>query len=423
MMVWLNWQFALAALSVAPLLFWTVFRYTSRIKAAARDARASDGLLASVAQETLTSIRIVQGLAQEDQQSERFQVQNAGSLRAYLEGIRYQARVAPQVDFLAALGLAVVMWYGATRVLAGVLTTGDVVVFFAYVTNLYSPMKALSRLSASFARAGVAAERIGEVMRVNSEVAEPRHARIAPRFEGRIEFRDVSFEYAPGQWVLSQVNLSIEPGTTVAIVGVSGAGKSTLVSLVPRLYDPAAGAVCIDGEDVRQYTVQSLRDQISLVLQDSLLFSGTIRENIAFGRPDADDVEIHRAARTANAEEFILQLPEGYDTLVAERGSTLSGGQKQRIAIARAVLRNAPILDEPTSGLDFASERTVMAALQAAAAGRTTLTIAHRLQTVRFADRIIVLERGRIVEEGAHAELLRRRGVYAALRELQAGVE
>jgi subfamily B ATP-binding cassette protein MsbA len=425
MMVWLNWQFALAALSVAPLLFWTVFRYTSRIKAAARDARASDGLLASVAQETLASIRIVQGLAQEDQQSERFQVQNSGSLRAYLEGIRSQARVAPQVDFLAALGLAVVMWYGATRVLAGVLTTGDVVVFFAYVTNLYSPMKALSRLSASFARAGVAAERIGEVMRVNSEVAEPRHARIAPRFEGRIEFRDVSFEYAPGQWVLSQVNLSIEPGTTVAIVGVSGAGKSTLVSLVPRLYDPAAGAVCIDGEDVRQYTVQSLRDQISLVLQDSLLFSGTIRENIAFGRPDADDVEIHRAARTANAEEFILQLPEGYDTLVAERGSTLSGGQKQRIAIARAVLRNAPILilDEPTSGLDFASERTVMAALQAAAAGRTTLTIAHRLQTVRFADRIIVLERGRIVEEGAHAELLRRRGVYAALRELQAGVD
>jgi subfamily B ATP-binding cassette protein MsbA len=425
MMVWLNWQFALAALSVAPLLFWTVFRYTSRIKAAARDARASDGLLASVAQETLASIRIVQGLAQEDQQSERFQVQNAGSLRAYLEGIRYQARVAPQVDFLAALGLAVVMWYGATRVLAGVLTTGDVVVFFAYVTNLYSPMKALSRLSSSFARAGVAAERIGEVLRVHSEVAEPPHARAAPRFEGRIEFRDVSFEYAPGQRVLSQVNLRIEPGTTVAIVGASGAGKSTLVSLVPRLYDPAAGAVCIDGEDVRQFTVQSLRDQISLVLQDSLLFSGTIRENIAFGRPDADDLEIRRAARTANAEEFILELPEGYDTLVAERGSTLSGGQKQRIAIARAVLRDAPILilDEPTSGLDFASEHTVMAALQAAAAGRTTLTIAHRLQTVRFADRIIVLERGRVVEEGAHADLLRRRGVYAALRELQPGVD
>src|SRR5712692_5516883 len=423
MMVWLNWQFALAALSVAPLLFWTVFRYTSRIKAAARDARASDGLLASVAQETLASIRIVQGLAQEDQQVERFQVQNAGSLRAYLEGIRYQARVAPQVDFLAALGLAIVMWYGATRVLAGVLTTGDVVVFFAYVTNLYSPMKALSRLSSSFARAGVAAERIAEVMRVRSEVVEARGARAAPRFAGRIEFGEVSFEYTGGQPVLSHIDLLVEPGTTVAIVGATGAGKSTLVSLIPRLYDPAAGAVCIDGEDIRRYTVQSLRDQISLVLQDSLLFSGTIRENIAFGRPDASDEEICHAARTANAEEFILPLPDGYDTVVAERGSTLSGGQKQRIAIARAILRDAPILilDEPTSGLDAASERTVLDALQVAAAGRATLTIAHRLKTVRFADRIVVLERGRIVEAGTHAELLLHAGTYAALCELQLG--
>ncbi|HYS19891.1 MAG TPA: ABC transporter ATP-binding protein [Gemmatimonadales bacterium] len=425
MMVWLNWQFALAALSVAPLLFWTVFRYTSRIKAAARDARVSDGLLASVAQETLASIRIVQGLAQEDQQIERFQVQNADSLRAYLEAIRYQARVAPQVDFLAALGLAVVMWYGATRVLAGVLTTGDVVVFFAYVTNLYSPMKALSRLSSSFARAGVAADRIAEVLRVRSEVVEAEGAPAAPRFAGRIEFRDVSFGYNAGQPVLSHVDLIVEPSTTLAIVGATGAGKSTLVSLIPRLYDPAAGAVCIDGEDVRRFTVQSLRDQISLVLQDSLLFSGSIRENIAFGRPDAGDEEICRAARTANAEEFILQLPDGYDTVVAERGSTLSGGQKQRIAIARAILRDAPILilDEPTSGLDAASEQTVLAALQVAAAGRTTLTIAHRLRTVRFADRIIVLERGRIVEEGEHRELLGRRGRYAALCELQTGVD
>jgi ABC-type multidrug transport system fused ATPase/permease subunit len=244
-------------------------------------------------------------------------------------------------------------------------------------------------------------------------------------FEGRIEFRDVSFEYAPGQRVLSQVSLCIEPGTTVAIVGATGAGKSTLVSLVPRLYDPAAGAVYIDGEDVRQYTVQSLRDQISLVLQDSLLFSGTIRENIAFGRPGADDEAIRRAARTANADEFIVRLPDGYDTFVSERGSTLSGGQKQRIAIARAVLRDAPILilDEPTTGLDAASERTVMAALRVAAAGRTTLTIAHGLRTVRFADQIIVLEGGRIVEEGVHAELLRRRGIYAALCELQVGVD
>jgi subfamily B ATP-binding cassette protein MsbA len=206
-------------------------------------------------------------------------------------------------------------------------------------------------------------------------------------------------------------------------VGATGAGKSTLVSLVPRLYDPGTGAVCIDGKDIREYTVQSLRDQISLVLQDALIFSGTIRENIAFGRPDASDEEICRAARTANAEEFIQQLPDGYDTVVAERGSSLSGGQKQRIAIARAMLRDAPILilDESTSGLDAASERAVVAALRLAAAGRTTLTIAHRLKTVRFADRIIVLERGRIVEDGTHAELLSRQGRYAALCELQLG--
>jgi len=425
MMVWLNWQFALAALSVAPLLFWTVFRYTNRIKAAARDARASDGLLASVAQETLASIRIVQGLAQEEQQSERFEVQNAGSLRAYLEGIRYQARVAPQVDLLAALGLAVVMWYGATRVRAGILTTGDVVVFFAYVTNLYSPMKALSRLSASFARAGVAAERIAAILGVRSEVSEAPDARPAPRFAGRIEFRDVSFEYTAGHPVLSRLNLVIEPGTTLAIVGATGAGKSTLVSLIPRLYDPTAGGVAIDGTDVRRYTVQSLRDQISLVLQDSLLFSGTIRENVAFGRPEASEAEIRRAAQLANAEEFILQLPDGYDSVVAERGSTLSGGQKQRIAIARAILRDAPILilDEPTTGLDAASEHVVLTALEVAAAGRTTLTIAHRLRTVRFADHIIVLERGQIVEAGTHAELLHRQGRYAALCELQLGID
>src|SRR5215831_157268 len=269
MMLWLNWQFALAALLVAPLLFATVLRYTNRIRAAARDARVSDGLLASVAQETLASIKIVQGLAQEDQQNERFQVQNTGSMRAHLEGVRYQAIVAPQVDSLAALALAGVMWYGASRVLAGVRTTGDVVVFFAYVTNLYSPMRQLARLSSSFARAGVGAERIAEVMRVRSEVVEAKHAPAAPRFSGRIELRGVSFEYLPGQPVLEGIDVTVEPGTTLAIVGATGAGKSTLVSLIPRLYDPVCGCVSIDDRDIRQFTVQSLRDQISLVLQDS----------------------------------------------------------------------------------------------------------------------------------------------------------
>jgi len=425
LMFWLNWQFAFVALAVAPLLFWTVFRYTHRIKVAAREARVSTGLLASLAQETLASIRIVQGLAQEEQQNDRFQAQSESSLRSYLEGVGYQARVAPLVDVFAAAGLALVMWFGATHVMQGHLTTGDMVVFFAYVTNLYSPMKALSRLSYVTSKASVGAERIADIMRVRSEVTERPEAREVSRLKGEIEFHDVSFEYQSGQPVLSRINLHIAPGEKVAIVGATGAGKSTLISLVPRLYDPSSGTVSIDGGDIRNYSVQSLRAQISLVLQDSLLFSGTIRENIAFGRPGATGEEIVAAAVVANAAEFIDVLPDRYETLVAEGGTTLSGGQKQRIAIARAILRGSPILilDEPTSGLDAASERTVIDALERAARGRTTLLIAHRLTTVRLADRIIVLDKGRIAEEGPHQELLSRRGKYAHLYSLQLMIE
>jgi subfamily B ATP-binding cassette protein MsbA len=274
-------------------------------------------------------------------------------------------------------------------------------------------------------RASIGAERIVEIMTVRSEVVDHASARIVSRLKGSIEFVNVAFEYEPGQRVLSQINLLVVAGEKVAIVGATGAGKSTLVSLIPRLYDPSAGAVCIDGEDIRNYSVQSLREQISLVLQDALLFSGTVRENIAFGRPGASEEEIVAAAVTANADEFIQRLPDGYDTLVAERGTSLSGGEKQRIAIARAVLRDAPILimDEPTSSLDAESERLVIDALERAAAGRTTLIIAHRLTTVRLANRVIVLDQGRIAEEGSRQELLARQGRYARLYHLQLSVE
>jgi subfamily B ATP-binding cassette protein MsbA len=422
-MLWLDWRFALVALSLSPLLFLAVFRYTGRIRIAARAARSSNGLLAAFTQETLAAIRIVQGLGREGFQDGRFETQNRVTLEASLLGIRYQARIAPLVDILAGGGLALVMWYGASCVAAGRVTTGDVVVFFAYVTNLYAPMRALARLSGAMSRAVVGAERIGEILAIEHEVRDRPGAGAAPRLSGAMEFDRVSFGYDADRTVLRSLSFRVAPGERVAIVGASGAGKSTLVSLLARLYDPTEGTIRADGRDIREFGIGSLREQTSLVLQDALLFSGSIADNIGFGRPSATLAEIEQAASVAGADEFIRSLPDGYATLIGERGVNLSGGQRQRLAIARAILRDAPIviLDEPTSGLDVATERDLLATLATAIAGKTTFLVAHRLTTVQLATRVIVLDGGEIVEDGDPGQLMRRDGRFARLHLAQRG--
>src|SRR5206468_2401128 len=280
----------------------------------------------------------------------------------YLDMVRYQARVVALVDIFAAIGMTIVMWYGATRVLAGELTTGDVVLFVAYVTSLHHPMKGVARSSYLFSKASVGAERIAEVLSVRREVTDRPGARVVVRLKGAIEFRDTSFAYEPGRTVLSHINLVIAPGETVALVGATGAGKSTLVSLIPRFYDPWEGRVLVDGRDVREVQLRNLRRHIAIVLQEPFLFPMSVAENIAYARPDATPDQIEAAARAANAHEFITRLPDGYRTEIGERGATLSGGERQRLSIARALLKDAPILilDEPTSALDAETEAALL---------------------------------------------------------------
>jgi subfamily B ATP-binding cassette protein MsbA len=326
------------------------------------------------------------------------------------------------VDLLVAVGTCLVLGYGARLVLAGQLTTGELIVFLLYLGKTYKPMRDLSKMTNTVSKAAISFERIQELLEFESRVTDLPGARQAPKWRGEIEFDHVSFSYDGVTPVLNDVSFRIEPGQVAAIVGPSGTGKTTIAGLIPRFFDPQSGRVMIDGTDVRQFTLKSLRDQVSFVLQDTLLFRGTIWENIAYGRPDAEIEDTVRAAQLANAHEFIVNMPLSYATMVGERGVTLSGGQRQRIAIARAIIRNAPvlILDEPTSGLDAASEQAVSRALDELMKGRTTLVIAHHLATVRHADVIFVVKDSEIVERGTHQALLAHGGVYAELHAIQA---
>ena len=416
-MFYFNWHFTLIALSVAPILFLQVYSLTRRIKQETRAVRKKESEIVSVVAETLSSIRVVKAFAREDYEERRLEKETLESIELTLRARSIKARLSPIVNVIMAIGTCVVLWYGARLVIEGLLTPGAMVIFLLYLGKMYKPMRDLSKMSDTISKAIIGAERIKEVIRTEDQVRDLPRSRPAPRFKGEIEFDQVHFGYREDRPVLEDLNLYIKPGQFVALVGPTGAGKSSIISLIPRFYDPLSGHVRIDGEDVRNFKLKSLRQQVSFVMQESLLFHAPIWKNIAYGKPSASRDEIIRAAHLANAHEFIEQMPDGYRTMVGERGTTLSGGQRQRIAIARAVISNSPILilDEPTTGLDATSEKLVLEALTRLMEGKTTIVIAHRLETIKEADMIFVLDKGHIIDSGTHRQLLVRGGLYSQL--------
>ncbi len=407
----------LLSLATTPLLAFAVHRSKRTLRQASRRVRRADGAVASAATESLGAIGLVQAFTLERHQSGHFEQLSGDSLSAGVEAVRLQARFAPMVDAAGLLSILIVLWVGANRVASGQMKLGVLLIFLTYVGSLYKPVRALSKLTTVFTKGMAAAERIDDVLSTEPDIHDRPDAVLAPPFGGHIRFDEVTFSYGR-EPVLWAVSFDVHAGETVALVGPTGAGKSTLASLVPRLIEPRLGRVLIDERDIRDYSLASLRSQVSMVLQDTVLLRGTIRDNIACGRPGASWRAVEHAAKLALVDEFTDRLPDGLDTHLAERGVDLSGGQRQRIAIARAILRDAPILilDEPTSALDTQSEELIVTALDNLPKSRTMLIIAHRLSTVRRADRIVVLDGGTIVEEGTHELLMRRGGMYSRLQ-------
>ena len=421
LMFWLEWDFALIAIGVTPFLLLFVMRFKKSVKSVTHEVRKRQSDIVAVVQQGLESVRVVKAFARQDLEQGRMGDASRAQVDAALKARRVKSLLSPVVSIVIALCTAIVIWRGADRILAGAMTVGALTVFLAYLTKFFKPVQDLAKMTNSIAQAAVGLERIRKILDTDVVIPERIDAKPLPSCRGEITFENVAFGYDPEAPVLKDVSFKITPGQLVGIVGTTGGGKSTVVSLIPRFYDPIGGRVLIDGVDLKELQLASLRSKIGYVLQDTVLFHGTVRENIGYGRPNASEEEIVAAAKLANAHDFITAMPHGYDTMVGDRGLTLSGGQRQRIGIARAIIRDTPILilDEPTAALDTESERLVIEGLERLMKGRTVITIAHRLSTIRDAHKIIVLKDGVVHEQGTHDELLKLNGVYAELHHIQ----
>jgi len=420
-MFWMNWDFTLIAVAVTPFMLLLVSRFKKAVKKATHEVRKEQSKIVSVVEQGLQSMRVVKAFGRQDLAEQNLAEVSHATVAASLKARRVKALLAPIVSITVALCTAIVLWRGSALILAGAMTAGALTVFLSYLSKFFKPVQDLAKMTNAIAQAAVGVERVRNILEADTVIPERPNALVPEAIKGEIEFEHVAFAYVEDSPVLKDVSFHIQPGQMVGVVGPTGGGKSTIVSLIPRFYDPSAGAVKIDGKDVRDYQHLALRNHIGYVLQETILFEGTIRDNIAYGRKDVTPEQIIEAAKLANADEFISRMPHGYDTMVGERGETLSGGQRQRIGIARAVIRNNPILilDEPTAALDTESERLVIEALERLMKGRTVITIAHRLSTIRDANKIIVLKGGVVAEEGTHDELLAKGGVYAELYRIQ----